>query len=119
MYEFDHAALAAYRGQCHLRPGQARLAAAAFEAGLASLPQGCAGRGAFLAVGLAEARLAGGQPGAAVDSAGRALAVFAACGSAAGLRRVQGFRCLLADAGHRREAAGLDQQLRDQLPATS
>lgn len=34
MYDFDHSALAAYRRQCHLRPGQAPEAMAAFEAGL-------------------------------------------------------------------------------------
>ncbi len=119
MYEWDHAALAAYRGQCHLRLGQAGQAAAAFEAGMASLPRSCERRGAFLAIGLAEASLAGGAVDAAVALAGRALAVFAACGSVAGLRRVQGLRCLLADAGCRREAAELDQQIRDHLAATS
>lgn len=113
MYNFDHSALAAYRGQCHLRLGQAREAMAAFEAGLASLPPGCDRRGAFLSIGLAEACLAERVLDAATHHAQRALAAFAAHGSAAGLRRVQRYRGLLANAGYRRAAAALDQQVRD------
>jgi tetratricopeptide (TPR) repeat protein len=117
MYDFDRSALAAYQGQCHLRLGQPREATAAFEAGLASLPRGCDRRGAFLAIGLAEACLSERMLDAAVHHAQRALSVFATAGSLAGLRRVQRCRGLLADAGFDREASDLDQQVRDHLAA--
>ena len=119
MYDFDHSALAAYRGQCHLRLGQPREAMAAFEAGLASLPRSCDRRGAFLAIGLAEACLAERMLDAATHHAQRALAVFAMSGSLAGLRRVQRYRGLLADAGFDREAGDLDEQVRTHLAATT
>ena len=119
MYDFDHSALAAYRGQCHLRLGQTREAMGAFEAGLTSLPPSCDRRGAFLAIGLAEACLAERMVDAATHYAQRALTVFAMSGSLAGLRRVQRYRRLLADAGHDREASDLDQQVRAHLAATT
>ena len=119
MYDFDHSALAAYRGQCHLRLGQPREAMAAFEAGLASLPPSCDRRGAFLAIGLAEACLTERMLDTATHHARRALAVFAMSGSLAGLRRVQRYRELLADAGFGREAGDLDQQVREHLAATT
>ena len=40
-------------------------------------------------------------------------------GSLAGLRRVQRYRGLLADAGYHREASDLDQQVREYLAATT
>jgi tetratricopeptide (TPR) repeat protein len=115
MYDFDHSALAAYRGQCHLRLGQPCEAMAAFEAGLAELPHGCERRGALLAIGLAEACLHGQALDAAIHCAHQALGIFATCGSTAGLLRVQKFRSLLAAAGYQRQARDLDQQVRDYL----
>lgn len=112
MYDFDRSALAAYRGQCHLRLGQPREAMAAFEAGLAELPRGCERRGALLAIGLAEACLHGQELDAAIQRTHQALAVFATSGSTAGLLRVQKFRTLLAAAGYQRQARDLDQQVR-------
>lgn len=52
---------------------------------------------------------------AAPGYANRALDVFARCGSVAGLTRVQAFRGLLLDAGYRREAESLDEQVRGHL----
>jgi tetratricopeptide (TPR) repeat protein len=115
MYDFDHGALAAYQGQCHLRLGQPDAAITAFEAGLAGLPEECDRRRASLAIGLAEACLLTGALDAAIDHAYRALAVYVACGSVAGLSRVQQLRGVLAGAGHQREAEDLDQQVRGYL----
>lgn len=115
MYDFDHSALAVYRGQCHLRLGQPREAVAALQVGLAELPDGCDRRAAFLAIGLAEAYLRGHELDGAIHHANRALAVFAARGSTAGLMRVLNFRNLLAKAGHQRDAEDLDQRARHHL----
>lgn len=112
MYDFDHSALAAYRGQSHLRVGQPRQAMAAFEEGLASLPPGCQRRRALLAIGLAEARLSESDLDMGMHHASSALTTFAMLGSGAGLGRVQRFRGLLAQAGHQREARELDQRIR-------
>jgi tetratricopeptide (TPR) repeat protein len=117
MYDFDYSALAGYRGQCHLRLGQPREAIEAFTAGLAEIPDGCERRAAFLATGLAGAYLMGSELDTALAYANRALAVFARCGSVAGLRRVQAFRGQLLDAGYRREAESLDEQARAHLAA--
>ena len=116
MFDFDRSALASYRGQCHLRLGQAREAAAAFREGLAAVPVGCERRGAFLVIGLAEASLAAREKDVALADALRALAVFQKLGSAAGILRVHRFRGLLAKAGHRREAGVLDEHVRSYLP---
>jgi len=113
MYDFDCSALAAYRGQCHLRLGQAREAVTAFEAGLAELPSEHARRGAFLAIGLAEACLSARAPDAAIHHARRAFMVFAACGSTTGLARVRRFGDLLGAAGRNREAAELGEMFAD------
>ncbi len=115
MYDFDQSALAAYRGQCHLRLAQPREAITAFETGLAALPQGSQRRGAVLAIGLAEACLARREPDAAVQHARDALTVYAARGSADGLRRVQRFGRLLANAGYQADASQLQQQIREHL----
>lgn len=115
MYDFDHSALAVYRGQCHLRLGQPREAIAAFQAGLAELPQACDGRAALLAIGLAEAYLRRHDPDGATHYANHALAIFAARGSTAGLMRVLNFRNLLAEAGRERDAEDLDQRARHHL----
>ncbi len=117
MFDFDRSALASYQGQCHLRLGQVREAAAAFREGLAAVPAGCGRRGAFLAIGLAEASLAAREVEAAKHQALGALAVFEKLGSAAGVLRVHGFRGLLAEAGHQREAEELDQHVRGYPPA--
>lgn len=117
MYDFDYSALAVYRGQCHLRLGQPREAIKAFTQGLAEIPPGCERRAAFLGIGLAGAYLMGGEVDAAVGHANRALDVFARCGSVAGLRRVQAFRGQLRDAGYRRAAESLDEQVRGHLTA--
>ena len=119
MYDFDYSALAIYRGQCHLRLGQPRAAMTAFEAGLAELPGRCARRGAILAIGLAEACLDGHVLDAAMHHAYRALDVFAARGSTAGLLRVQTFRAMLSAAGHHRETTELDQRIRGYLRDTT
>jgi len=116
MFDFDRSALASYQGQCHLRLGQAREAAVTFQEGLAAVPAGCERRGAFLAIGLAEASLVTQELDVAVHQALRALAVFEKVGSAAGVLRVRRFRGLLAEAGHRREAAVLDEHVRGYLP---
>jgi tetratricopeptide (TPR) repeat protein len=115
MYEFDQTSLAGYRGQCHLRVGQPREAAAAFESGLTDRSLSCDRRRARLTLGLAEATLALGEPDAALESAGAALTVFAKRGSVIGFRRVRRFQALLVDAGHRREADVLDEQVRAHL----
>lgn len=119
MYEFDHASLADYAGQTHLRLGQPTEAIGVFTEGLQTLPATCERRGAQLTVGLAEAHLGGGQVDEAVNAAGRSLAVFAARGSAAGLRRVKRVRDLLRQAGHVRRADELDEQVRTTLNAVS
>lgn len=111
MYDFDQSALAAYRGQCHLRLGQAREAVTAFKAGLAELPGEHARRGALLSIGLAEACLSAGTPDEAIQHARQALAVFAACGSATGLTRIRTFAGLLGAAGHKRQEAELAEML--------
>ena len=117
MYDFDCSSLAVYRGQCHLRLGQPREAVEAFTEGLAQIPYGCERRAAFLGVGLAGAYLMGRDLDGALGHANRALDVFARCGSVAGLRRVQAFRGQLVDAGYRREAGSLDEQVRGHLAA--
>lgn len=116
MFDFDRSSLASYEGQCHLRLGQPDEAAAAFRQGLAAVPAGCERRGAFLAIGLAEASLAGREKDVALGDALMALAVFQKLGSAAGLLRVHRFRGLLVEAGHRREAAVLDEHVRGYMP---
>lgn len=117
MYDFDYSSLAAYRGQCHLRLGQPREAVGAFTQGMAEIPPGYERRAAFLDTGLAGAFLMGGELEAALGHASQALDVFARCGSVAGIRRVQAFRRQLADAGYRREAQSLDEQVRAHLAA--
>ncbi|GAA2166503.1 helix-turn-helix domain-containing protein [Actinomadura napierensis] len=112
MYKFDRTALADYRGQCHLRIGQATNAIAAFAEGLSALPATCERRGAQLTIGLAEAHLIAGQLDQATDAAQRSLKVFAARGSVSGLRRVRRFRDLLREGGHYREADQMDQHVR-------
>ncbi|MFB4298474.1 helix-turn-helix domain-containing protein [Actinomadura sp. NTSP31] len=115
MYEFDRTALADYRGQCHLRLGQAKDAIAAFSEGLAALPETCERRGAQITIGLAEAHLSDGRLDQATDAAQRSLEVFASRGSVSGLRRVRRFRDLLRDGGHHREADQMDQHVRARL----
>lgn len=115
MYAFDHTALAAHRGQCHLRLGRPAEALTAFTEGLNELPPGHERRGAQLTVGLAQAHLAAGDPEAAVTHGCTALDVFAARGSASGLRRVRNLRDLLRRSGHRVAARELDERVRAYL----
>lgn len=116
MYDFDHSALAGYRGQCHLRLGEAAAAVTAFREGLAALPDGCHSRGALLMIGLAEACLGRNEVDAARQHALEALAAFTMLGSEAGVLRVRRFREQLTAAGHPRDAAELDERIHDYLP---
>lgn len=115
MYEFDRTALADYRGQCHLRLGQAKEAITAFSEGLSALPATCERRGAQITIGLAEAHFSDGRLDQATDAAHRSLEIFAARGSVSGLRRVRRFRDLLRDGGHHREADQMDQHVKARL----
>lgn len=72
-------------------------------------------RAAFLLIGLAEAYFLANELDCAVHHAQRALDVFAARASAAGLMRVQAFRDLVASAGHKRQVQELDQRVRHHL----
>lgn len=115
MYAFDNTALAAHRGQCHLRLGQPAEALNAFADGLNELPPGHERRGAQLAVGLAQGHLAAGDPEAAAAHGLSALDIFAARGSASGLRRVRNLRNLLRESGHSPAARELDERVRAYL----
>ncbi|GAA2096256.1 hypothetical protein GCM10009780_43340 [Actinomadura alba] len=119
MYNFDRTALAGHRGQCHLRLGRPAEAISAFTEGLAQLPTGHERRGAQLTIGLAQAHLDAGDPDEALFKAATALDVFAARGSASGLRRVRRMRDLLRNAGHHTAEEELDQRARAYLEAAS
>jgi tetratricopeptide (TPR) repeat protein/transcriptional regulator with XRE-family HTH domain len=119
MYDFDHTALAGHRGQCHLRLGQPAEAITAFSEGLAELPLGHDRRGAQLTIGLAQAHLDAGDPETALAQANSALDVFAARGSASGLRRVRRMRDRLQDAGHTAAAEEIDDRVRAYLEGAS
>jgi transcriptional regulator with XRE-family HTH domain len=119
MYAFDHTALAAHRGQCHLRLGRPADAIIAFGEGIAELPAGHDRRGAQLAIGLAQAHLDAGDPETALVRTNAALDVFAARGSASGLRRVRRMRDRFRDAGHRAAAEEIDGRVRAYLEGAS
>ncbi|WP_395110615.1 helix-turn-helix domain-containing protein [Actinomadura sp. SCN-SB] len=110
MYEFDHTALAGYRGQCHLQLGQPTAAIAAFTEGIDSVPATCVRRKAQFTLGLAEAHLDSGDIDQALRMASASLRVFAARGSVSGMRAVRRLRNLLHEGGHTRHAAQLDEQ---------
>ncbi|HSV65230.1 MAG TPA: helix-turn-helix domain-containing protein [Mycobacteriales bacterium] len=112
MYEFDEGSLAVHAGTCLLALGRSQGAVEAFSDALRLLPASCERRGAEIQVGLAAARLAGGEVEEAQRLAIDSLTTFATRGSVAGLRRVRELRDTFRTGGHLGAAAAVDERAR-------